>query len=76
MLKVKCLRSADCVVGGFRYATGSRQADRCWVSTMRPASSIMLDSHRESQMPTVLCWPKSSKGSVMRELHLRRAGRA
>jgi ATP-dependent DNA ligase len=25
MLKVKCLRSADCVVGGFRYATGSRQ---------------------------------------------------
>lgn len=25
MLKVKCLRSADCVVGGFRYATGGRQ---------------------------------------------------
>jgi ATP-dependent DNA ligase len=25
MLKVKCLRSADCVVGGFRYATGSNQ---------------------------------------------------
>lgn len=25
MLKVKCLRTADCVVGGFRYATGSRQ---------------------------------------------------
>jgi ATP-dependent DNA ligase len=25
MLKVKCLRSADCVVGGFRYATGSKQ---------------------------------------------------
>jgi ATP-dependent DNA ligase len=25
MLKVKCLRSADCVVGGFRYATSSRQ---------------------------------------------------
>lgn len=25
MLKVKCLRSADCVVGGFRYATGSQQ---------------------------------------------------
>ncbi|HEX3429481.1 MAG TPA: ATP-dependent DNA ligase [Rhizomicrobium sp.] len=24
MLKIKCLRSADCVVGGFRYATGSR----------------------------------------------------
>jgi ATP-dependent DNA ligase len=24
MLKVKCLRTADCVVGGFRYATGSR----------------------------------------------------
>jgi len=24
MLKVKCLRSADCVVGGFRYATGSK----------------------------------------------------
>jgi ATP-dependent DNA ligase len=25
MLKVKYLRTADCVVGGFRYATGSRQ---------------------------------------------------
>jgi ATP-dependent DNA ligase len=25
MLKIKCLRSADCVVGGFRYATGSRE---------------------------------------------------
>ena len=25
MLKVKGLRTADCVVGGFRYATGSRQ---------------------------------------------------
>ena len=25
MLKIKCLRSADCVIGGFRYATGSRQ---------------------------------------------------
>jgi ATP-dependent DNA ligase len=25
MIKVKCLRTADCVVGGFRYATGSKQ---------------------------------------------------
>jgi ATP-dependent DNA ligase len=25
MVKVKCLRTADCVVGGFRYATRSRQ---------------------------------------------------
>ena len=25
MLKVKCLRTADCTVAGFRYATGSRQ---------------------------------------------------
>ncbi len=25
MIKVKALRTADCVVGGFRYATGSRQ---------------------------------------------------
>lgn len=25
MLKVKCLRTADCVVGGFRYAQGRRQ---------------------------------------------------
>ena len=24
MLKVKCLRTAECVVGGFRYATGSK----------------------------------------------------
>src|SRR5690606_4805919 len=26
MLKVKCLRTADCVVGGFRYASGSTLA--------------------------------------------------
>ena len=25
MLKVKCLRTADCVVGGFRYESGSRE---------------------------------------------------
>lgn len=25
MLKVKCLRTADCVVGGFRYATGKHE---------------------------------------------------
>lgn len=25
MLKVKCLRTADCVVGGFRYAQGTRE---------------------------------------------------
>ncbi|MFO1079852.1 MAG: ATP-dependent DNA ligase [Reyranellaceae bacterium] len=25
MLKIKCLRTADCVVGGFRYGTGSRE---------------------------------------------------
>lgn len=25
MLKVKCLRTADCVVGGFRYGTGSKE---------------------------------------------------
>jgi ATP-dependent DNA ligase len=25
MLKIKCLRTADCVVGGFRYATAGRQ---------------------------------------------------
>ncbi len=25
MLKVKCRRTADCVVGGFRYATGSKE---------------------------------------------------
>jgi ATP-dependent DNA ligase len=25
MLKIKCLRTADCVVGGFRYAQGTRQ---------------------------------------------------
>jgi ATP-dependent DNA ligase len=25
MLKIKCLRTADCVVGGFRYATGAKE---------------------------------------------------
>jgi ATP-dependent DNA ligase len=25
MVKVKCMRTADCVVGGFRYGTGSRE---------------------------------------------------
>ncbi|CAN5912937.1 ATP-dependent DNA ligase [soil metagenome] len=27
MLKIKCLRSADCVVGGFRYATARKEVD-------------------------------------------------
>jgi ATP-dependent DNA ligase len=25
MVKVKCLRTADCVVGGFRYRSGSKE---------------------------------------------------
>ena len=42
MLKVKCLRSADCLVGGFRYATGSRNMPAASGSVTRPRISPAL----------------------------------
>lgn len=40
MLKVKTIRSADCVVGGFRYMPLTRRswARCCWACTTKPAS--------------------------------------
>lgn len=40
MLKVKCLRSADCVVGGFRYATGSRQVGSLLLGLFNEAGEL------------------------------------
>jgi ATP-dependent DNA ligase len=50
MIKVKQLRTADCVVGGFRYENGSRESDpRSSGSTTPKASSIMSASPPPSQ---------------------------
>ena len=51
MLKVKRLRTADCVVGGFRYAQrhAGRSARCCSASTMTTASSTMSASPRRSR---------------------------
>ena len=49
MLKVKRLRTADCVVGGFRYATGKKESARCCsASTTKKACSIMSASPRHA----------------------------
>ena len=51
MLKVKHLRTADCVVGGFRYESGRRRWARCCSASLTTAaSSIMsaLPRHRRS----------------------------
>jgi len=41
MVKVKCLRTADCVVGGFRYATNGTQ-----VGSLEPDSTSATPSAR------------------------------
>ena len=53
MLKIKCLRTADCVVGGFRYATGSQGGRLVAARPLRRsrACSIMSASRRRSPMP-------------------------
>lgn len=50
MVKVKRLRTADCVVGGFRYLAQSREVGSllCSVFTMRTANSIMWGLPRAS----------------------------
>ena len=50
MLKVKRLRTADCVIGGFRYA---RSALSCSVSTTTRVSSIMSAPPRPFRMRSV-----------------------
>lgn len=53
MLKVKNLRTADCVVGGFRYGTKSRVVGSLLLGrTTRPGGSIMSGSPRRSRRPT------------------------
>ena len=47
MVKVKQLRTADCVVGGFRYAEKRRKSDRfCSASTTSKACFITSASRR------------------------------
>ncbi|HEX3651536.1 MAG TPA: ATP-dependent DNA ligase [Rhizomicrobium sp.] len=36
MLKIKCLRTADCVVGGFRYAQGTREVGSLLLGLYNP----------------------------------------
>jgi ATP-dependent DNA ligase len=56
MLKIKCLRTADCVVGGFRYATDSRLAGSLLLGLYNEAglldhvgfTSAIADSARET----------------------------
>ena len=51
MIKVKQLRTADCVVGGFRYESTAGKSARCFsVSTMTRAGSIMSASPPPSPM--------------------------
>ena len=53
MVKVKRLRTADCVVGGFRYLAGSREVGSCCsVSTMKTENSTTLASHPPSRRAT------------------------
>jgi ATP-dependent DNA ligase len=40
MLKVKPLRTADCVVGGFRYATGSKQVGSLLLGLYNPGGKL------------------------------------
>ena len=36
MVKIKPTRTVDCVIGGFRYASGARPWDRCCWACMTP----------------------------------------
>jgi ATP-dependent DNA ligase len=40
MVKVKCLRSADCVVGGFRYESKSRQVGSLLLGLYNPEGAL------------------------------------
>jgi ATP-dependent DNA ligase len=40
MLKIKCLRSADCVVGGFRYATDSKEIGSLLLGLFNDAGTL------------------------------------
>jgi ATP-dependent DNA ligase len=52
-IKVKRLRTADCVVGGFRYLANAREVGSCcWGSTINRVSSIMSASRRRSRRKT------------------------
>jgi ATP-dependent DNA ligase len=50
MVKVKPHRTADCVVGGFRYQSGSAfVGSLCWAFTTPRVASIMSGSPRRSR---------------------------
>jgi ATP-dependent DNA ligase len=40
MLKIKCLRTADCVVGGFRYAQGTRDVGSLLLGLYNPEGKL------------------------------------
>jgi ATP-dependent DNA ligase len=52
MVKVKRLRTADCVVGGFRYSKGTQRSGRCFSgSSTTKESSTTSASPRPSPTP-------------------------
>lgn len=53
MLEIKCLRTADCVVGGFRYATGAKEVGSLLLGLYDDQGcSITSASPRRSPMPS------------------------
>ena len=42
MLKIKCLRTADCVVGGFRYATGAKEVGSLLSAGPRASAQALM----------------------------------
>ena len=63
MLKVKNIRTADCVVGGFRYGTGSKLSRPrcCSASTTPTGGSTMSASPRHLPTRTRPASPRGSR---------------
>ena len=72
MIKVKRLRTADCVVGGFRDPRPRGSALCCWACRNRKASSIMSASPRRSPMTSGSVDPARLAGAA--GFHRPRAG--
>src|SRR3954469_10771490 len=66
MVKVKCLRTADCVVGGFRYATGSKQVGSLLLGLFNDQGKLdhvgFTSGISEEQRPALTCKVEALKG--------------
>ena len=75
MLKVKKLRSADCVVGGFRYATGKREVGSLLLG-LYDESGLLHHVGFTSNMPDRAALTEAARSADRAAgLHRRRAGR-